>query len=366
MAAARPDPSTRGAWLAASGCAACLLLTGGAAALITQAGLGPRASATWMSALTLATMIGVPAMMVRSSGRQSVLPTAAALILAMSAMSIVPSIMNTFVHGGASASLCVMAGGVLLIYWLRFASGVQNRVDQSRHSAHVSEGTFRAGATTVSFALLAGLSSGALARFQFFSVCGVNGAHPLWQSAVSLLAVCVLATVFDKRERNMLLSASYAARAMLIALLPVVDTPAAAPLVANMFLILDCLTIPALMRVHGKYGSTLSASCPGGAHHIGVVLGAALSTTPYFFGSGFVALFLMSALANLLCAVVLLQKPQNKNSERPATQRTPPVVEAPFGARSAAGRMTALSLRWTGARVQSLRGHETLQARGPT
>jgi hypothetical protein len=33
-----------------------------------------------------------------------------------------------------------------------------------------------------------------------------------------------------------------------------------------------------------------------------MVLGAALSTTPYFFGDGFVELYALGAAANLICA----------------------------------------------------------------
>jgi hypothetical protein len=59
------------------------------------------------------------------------------------------------------------------------------------------------------------------------------------------------------------------------------------------------------VNLRGNSTSVLRASCPGVAHHIGMVLGAALSTTPYFFGDGFVVLYTLSATANVICAASL-------------------------------------------------------------
>jgi hypothetical protein len=101
------------------------------------------------------------------------------------------------------------------------------------------------------------------------------------------------------------------------------DSPTLAPLAAAIFLILDCLTIPALVSLRGRSASVLSASCPGVAHHIGMVLGAALSTTPYFFGDGFVVLYAFSAAANVICAVSIA-------TQWHARQRVHPHLNNPY------------------------------------
>jgi hypothetical protein len=299
--------------IASVGGTACVLLVSGAATLVTQAGLGQRANALWMSALALATMTIVPLVMSRISRRHTTFATAVTLIATMSAMSVVPAYVSGLEHRTEIAALAMTIGGVLLAYGWRLvgAAAATSAEDSSRKkypklSADESTKAIRATGATALLALLAGLSSGSLARFQLYAICGMSGAQPIWQIAFSLGAVCALALITDRSgNNNWILIVLYMLRAALIGTLAAVENPTLALLAAKIFLVLDCLTIPALMKPGGKSRNAMSAGCPGAAHHIGMVLGATLSTTPYFFGDGFILLYALSAMANLTCAASL-------------------------------------------------------------
>ncbi|RDJ99672.1 hypothetical protein [Paraburkholderia lacunae] len=324
MAAARTDPATRGArhaapWVAGSACA---LLASGAAALVMRAGFSQHANALWMSALTLATMMIAPTLMARSSDRRRWLPIAATLMVTMSAMSLVPPYLSGAEHGGAIAALMTATGGALLVDWRRVLGSANESLSESpddpRQTADDSSTVLHTTGAAALLAFLAGVSSGSLARFQLYAICGVTGAQPIWQGALLLTAVCVLAFAAERSGQHRLLIALYVIRAALVGWLTAADTPTLAPLAAQVFLVLDCLTIPALMNLGSKPSRAFSASCPGAAHHIGMVSGAALSTTPYFFGDGFMVFYALSAAANLLCAAALTR---NRRSETAIRQR---------------------------------------------
>jgi hypothetical protein len=289
--------------------AACVLIAGGCAALSMRAGFGQHASAFWISALALATMVVVPLLMARQSSRYTTLKTAATLIVTMCAISAVPTYLNGFQHGNVVAALLIVTGGMMLFHWQRSS---RSAVNAHRH-VDAPVATIRhhgSTATPALLALLAGLSSGCLARFQLFTFCGASGAQPLWQFALLFATVCALACVADRSNRsiNGMLMALYVTRAALIGVLASFDNPTFAPFASKVFLLLDCLTIPALANLRGNSNSPLSATCPGVTHHIGMVTGAALATSPYFFGDGFVVLFALSATANLLCAASLVTR----------------------------------------------------------
>ncbi|MFM0180828.1 hypothetical protein PQR52_20315 [Paraburkholderia aspalathi] len=303
--------ATRGL-IASVGGTACVLLVSGAATLVSQAGLSQRANALWMSALALATMTIVPLLMSRVSRPRATLATAVTLIVTMSAIGIVPAYVGGLVHSTTIAGLFVVAGGALLLYGRHFVGAPvlsPEDVDWNRYTnrnTDQSTEALRATGTTALLALLAGLSSGSLARFQLFAICGMSGAQPIWQVLLSVGAVCALAFIADRSGNNKrMLIVLYVLRAALIGALAAVDSPTLALLAAKIFLILDCLTIPALMKLRRNSRSALSAGCPGVAHHVGMVLGATLSTTPYFFGEGFIVLYALSAITNLLCAGTL-------------------------------------------------------------
>ncbi|WP_175052361.1 hypothetical protein [Paraburkholderia sediminicola] len=303
--------ATRGLTAAVSS-TACVLLVSGAATLVTQAGLSQRANALWMSALALATMTIVPLLMSRVSRAHTTLATAATLIAAMSAMGVMPTYLSGLEHSTTIAGLFVAVGGVLLLYgqYLAGASALRHEDFDPHQYANRSTdqptGAIHAIGTTALLALLAGISSGSLARFQLFAICGVSSTQPTWQILLSAGAVCALAFIADRSgNNNRMLIVLYVLRAAAIGALALVDSPTLALLAAKIFLVLDCLTIPALMKQPGKSRSALSASCPGAAHHIGMVLGATLSTTPYFFGDGFMILYALSVITSLTCAGTL-------------------------------------------------------------
>ncbi|CAE6753811.1 hypothetical protein R69888_03088 [Paraburkholderia haematera] len=319
--------------------AACVLLMSGAATLVTQAGLGQRVNALWMSALALTTMALVPLSMSRISRGHGTLATAATLIATMSAMGAVPAYMNGLEHRTATFGLVMLVGGVLLICGWRLSGApalLTDNFDRSKDANKNANRPTRALQTTGSTMLLAwfaGLSSGSLARFQLYAICGVSGVQPLWQIVFSVGAVCAVALIADRSGNiKRTLIVLYVLRAVLIGALAAVDGPTLALHAGKMFLVLDCLTIPALMKLRGKSRSAMSAGCPGVAHHIGMVMGATLSMTPYFFGDGFMVLYVLSAIANVICAGTLAANWLDRSAilEHPTH---PPHRPAPSGER---------------------------------
>ena len=287
--------------------AACVGLASGSATLLMQAGLAAHATDLWMSALMLSIMTSVPLLMSRVSGRYAMPASAATLIMTIAAMNGVPAYLNGSSHGAFIAVVMLATSMALLLYRPR----VPDPCDKPLHASSQRTSPEKAAipsTVTALLALLAGLSSGSLARLQFFAICGASGAQPFWQIALSCAAVGTLAFSAGQSRGKYMLVALYVARAALIGALAASENPALAPLAASVFLALDCLTIPALVNLRGRSNLLLSASCPGLAHHVGMVAGAALSTTPYFFGAGFVVLFAMSAAANLICAASLAMR----------------------------------------------------------
>ncbi|NPT55299.1 hypothetical protein [Paraburkholderia elongata] len=305
---------------------ACVLLVSGAATLVTQADLGQRANSLWMSALALATMTIVPLLMSRISRQHTTLATAVTLIATMSAMGVVPAYVGGLEHRTAIAALAMVIGGVLLLYGRHLAGTTasppehSDRNKYSNQNANQSTRAMHATDATALLALLAGLSSGSLARFQLYAICGMSGVQPISQIALSVSAVCALALIADRSgNNNRMLAVLYVLRAVLIGALAAVDSPTLALFAAKMFVVLDCLTIPALVKLRGKSRSAMRAGCPGAVHHLGMVSGATLSTTPYFFGDGFMMLYALSSMASLICAVSLAtgwfeKKPFRKHS----------------------------------------------------
>ncbi|MFL9864868.1 hypothetical protein PQR67_11885 [Paraburkholderia fungorum] len=305
---------------------ACVLLVSGASALVAQTGLSTRASGLWMSALALATMTIVPLLVSRVARPRSTLATTVTLMAAMTAMGAVPAYVDGLEHSTAIAGLFVTVGAILLFYrWHLVGALTSSPEDFARNrytnqSIDRSTGAIHATGATALLALFAGLSSGILARFQLSAICGVGAAQPIWQIALSLGVVCALAFIADcSGNNNRMLVVLYVLRATSIMGLAASDSPTAALLATKIFVVLDCLTIPALMKLRDGSHGAIGASCPGGAHHIGMILGATLSTTPYFFGTGFTVLYVLGAMANVICAYTLAtkwraRKPLHKNS----------------------------------------------------
>lgn len=322
MRGAQHAPCDSGLLAACAAGTACVLIAGGCAALSTQPGLSQQTGTLWMSALALATMMGVPLSMARLSSRYTTLKTAATLIAAMCAMNAVPGYLNGFPHGKIVAASMIVVGASLLFYWLhssRARINLTHHVDAPAAAIRYKKST----AIPALLALFAGLSSGSLARFQIFALCGASGTQPLWQFALLFVTVCALACMADRSHggSNGMLIALYVARAVLTGVLASSDSPALAPLASKAFLLLDCLTIPALANLRGNSSNAISATCPGIAHHVGMVTGAALSTSSYFFGDGFVVLFALGAAANLICAASLVTHRLGAGARRPHPHR---------------------------------------------
>lgn len=269
------------AWLAAT--AGLALLAGGAARLLGAAPL-------YMGAVMAAGMIAVPVVVARAVQRRVAMPSAVTLMLVMCAMHVAPSYI-----GNRNQAFCMIVAGLAMLA-LFGCPGSSKRPDTRRHGMHG-----RASRDIALVAFLAGLSTGLLARFQFFAICGSQGGS-LPEYSMLLAVTAVLGFIVDRSAGKRVLATLYVARGVLLAALAASASPALATIGAQAFLVLDCLTIPALVRLTGNHDA-VHAGCPGAAHHVGMLVGAALATTPFFFGEGFVALFVASGAANLACAL---------------------------------------------------------------
>jgi hypothetical protein len=130
MAAASTDPklragasaNVRGALAACAAGSACVLIASGGAALSMRPSLAPNAGALWMSALALASMIGAPLLIARSTRRHTTLASTATLIVALSAMNVIPAYLNGSQHGNVIATFMIAMGGALLFCWRHLGS----------------------------------------------------------------------------------------------------------------------------------------------------------------------------------------------------------------------------------------------------
>jgi hypothetical protein len=152
-------------------------------------------------------------------------------------------------------------------------------------------------------ALLAGLSSGVLARFQFFAICG-GGTASVTHVVASLIIVTLAGGLAERVDHRRALLALFTLRGALLAALTLDALAQWTALAMPAFAVLDYLTLPTLMR-GGRAARASQAGCPGLAHHAGMLAGAALANTPWGFGQGFYALFLIGGALNLACAGVL-------------------------------------------------------------
>ncbi|WP_410864146.1 hypothetical protein [Paraburkholderia sp. SIMBA_027] len=164
----------------------------------------------------------------------------------------------------------------------------------------------RSNAAMLAAALLAGLSSGVLARFQFFSICG-SGPFSFSHAAMSLCLVALLGLIADRADHRHTLLALFVVRGALLAALTLAAFSAWTVFAAPAFALLDALTLPALIRA-SRMQRAAHAGCPGVVHHGGMLAGAALATTSWGFGQGFYALYLLGGALNLACAYALAHR----------------------------------------------------------
>jgi hypothetical protein len=260
----------------------------------------------------MATMIGVPVAVARVSAKPAITTTAVTLVMTVTALGGAGTLVRSSANSVLVASLAILtilSGCALLIISSRCASAIRmpNKPAPMKSQAVLQRFTLRSGHAAL-LSLLAGLSSGTLARFQLFSICsGASGTLSISQWVMPLTAVGVLALVAERSGTAPTLATLFAIRAAVLALLVVFATnPFASFVTVPFFLVLDCVTIPTLTNAAGKHRRVALAACPGAVHHVGGVLGAALSTMPYFFDDGFVFLFLGNAGLSAACAAWLI------------------------------------------------------------
>ncbi|HKT97418.1 MAG TPA: hypothetical protein VJS30_12905 [Paraburkholderia sp.] len=289
-------------------------VTGGAAALAAGVMLGAmRGSATAAaiaaSALALFAMALLPAALTRRFASRATVPVATSLVLTMAAMTAAAAQARAGSLSSAMPATLAFAGFTLLAaVWprlpaRRIASSTPLTQIHRTPLQHAQQGFAAALPSSVPLlapALLAGLSSGVLARFQFFAMCG-TGPFSFTQLAVSLGTAVGFGLLAERIDHRYALLALFALRGALLAALTLDALAPWAAFAAPAFAVLDALTLPTLLRI----GRTAQAGCPGVAHHAGMLAGAALATTSWGFGQGFDALFLAGAALNLLCACTL-------------------------------------------------------------
>lgn len=274
-------------------------ITGGASALaggvmIAARQAGAPFAACAASALALLATALIPGTLARSFAARPTVPIASALALTMAAM-------GAGAHAGATfAPTPLILGGIVLL--AAACTHLRRTRDNAATSVHTHTiaPAWRNGMLLIAPALLAGLSSGVLARFQFFALCG-GAAMSVTQVVTSLVAASLAGWLADRVDRRRALLAFFVLRGTLLAALTFDCLAPWAALAAPAFAVLDYLTLPTLMR-GGRASRAPGAGCPGLAHHAGMLAGAALATTSWGFGQGFYALFLIGGTLNLACA----------------------------------------------------------------
>lgn len=257
----------------------------------TQAGYAAFAA----SAVALLAMALLPPIFARRFGPMATLPCATALVLTMGAMS--------FAATQASADITRSALPLLLSGFALLASARRFHSDTllERRSFTRYASAFRRGnGALIGAALLAGMSSGILARFQLFSLCGA-GTFSLTHLFFSLCAAIGAGAWLQRSDRRNALLLLFCLRGAVLAALTLDAFSSWSLYAAPVFAVLDALTLPTLLR-NDHASHVAQGGCPGIAHHIGMLAGAAFATTSWGFGQGFYALFLGAAVLNLVCA----------------------------------------------------------------
>jgi hypothetical protein len=283
-------------------------VTGGASALAAGVMLlamqtGGALAALAASALALLAMGLIPATLATRFATRATVPVASALVLTMAAMSAAAGAARA---GATGVAAPLLFGGIALLaaVFVRVrrhpaARPVHTHLAVPRPATRALIPALRNNVWLIAPALLAGLSSGLLARFQFFAICG-GGVASAAHVAAALTVVALTGSLAERVDHRRALLTFFVLRAALTldALAPWLS------LAAPAFALLDYLTLPTLMR-GGNAARAAQASCPGFAHHVGMLTGAALATTSWGFGQGFYLLFLVSGALNLACACAL-------------------------------------------------------------
>jgi hypothetical protein len=295
-------------------------VTGGAAALAAGIMLGAMqagasAAAFAASAIALLAMALLPPVSARCFGARATLPCAVALVLTMGAMSFSAAQARAGVTSGALP--LALLGFALLLSIHRIDSdslGFIFSIKQPIKFARPRNGAL------LGAAMLAGMSSGVLARFQLFALCGA-GPFSLAHLLFSLGAAIGGAVCLQRIDRRHALVWLFSLRGALLAALTLDALSPWTLYAAPAFAVLDALTLPTLLRNdHQNHAS--QSRCPGVAHHLGMLAGAAFTTTSWGFGQGFYSLFLGAAVLNLICASAQMKR-SNRDSNAHYFSSTP-------------------------------------------
>ncbi|WP_322048910.1 hypothetical protein [Paraburkholderia sp. J67] len=281
-------------------------MTGGAAALAAGIMLGAMqagasVSAIAASAISLLAMALLPPMFARRFGAWATVSCAAALVLTMGAMSVAATQARA---GATQGALPLALAGLALLLAARRVGSLNSFESLIRTPLHLAARRFKlalpGGSALIGAALLAGMSSGMLARFQLFALCGAQP-FSLTPLLVSLCAAIAAGAYLQRLERRHALLFLFTLRGALLAALTLDAFAPWSLYAAPAFAVLDALTLPTLLRSdHANH--VAQGSCPGIAHHLGMLAGAALASTSWGFGEGFYALFLGAAVLNFVCA----------------------------------------------------------------
>ncbi|WP_321926853.1 hypothetical protein [Paraburkholderia guartelaensis] len=281
-------------------------ITGGASALAAgvmmaamQAGAPFAAFAA--SALALLAMALIPGVLARGFATHSTVPIASALVLTMAAMSAGARSGETLAQ-----TPLILGGAALIAAACLHLRCTRDNAASWMHQHTTTAPVWRNGMLLIAPALLAGLSSGVLARFQFFALCG-GAAMSVTQIVTSLAVVSLAGWLADCVDYRRALLVLFVLRGALLAALTLDCFAPWAALAAPAFAVLDYLTLPTLMR-GGRAFRASGAGCPGLAHHAGMLAGAALATTSWGFGQGFYALFIVGGTLNLAYAYATLRR----------------------------------------------------------
>lgn len=321
MAAAPADWRGAALWL--------LACAGVAAALGTVAGSTAwAADGSGVHAVHLLLMLAVPWGLSPRVGRHFIAATAAGLLLIEALLHLTPT-ESANGAGDAQAQvgvpLLIAAAAALLAHRrLRHQRACAPQRPSSAASSPPVHGLRQA--PVLALALLAGLSTGALARMDLLGLCGPGSATPgsaAW--LLSLAGVLAGAWLIERGALVAVLGVLFGLRAGVLIALGTADAELAslAPALAQLLRAVDCLTLPALMHLAGRHCRLPGFAGPGLAHHAGMALGAALATAPrFFFGEAFAALAFCGSALSLLCILGLW-----------AWQRTVPTSPLPPSAR---------------------------------
>jgi hypothetical protein len=327
MAAARPERLPAARWLLSCTCLATALGTLAAPA----AGSAAASSGLVAGASHLLLMVLVPWGLWPHTPRHGVTSSALALLGSMALLRLMPTLLPELPSAHRLPLICLLLGAAIMLAAPLLRARMQPRAAPAHPAASDARGLLSAppfgyGAAPLALALLAGLCTGGMARVDLSDLCGPSGdAGSLAGWALSLSVVAAGAVLMDRGHLLKVLALLYGLRALLLVALGSVELEVAAraPTATQLLLALDCLTLPALLRLAGPSCGLAGMAGPGLAHHLGMGIGAALATAPYFFGDSFALPAFVGAALSLSCVLCLCIRPMRASSATSSLPQCP-------------------------------------------